>query len=188
MEMSGMDKRLPELSQREFRTSLLAGRVMAAAAESVSRMADGFSNWMLGGFGAVLALLLANVDRLSSIITVATLRRAGLIYVVAAALGVAEKIMALWCGGAAKGAATGAQLTKDFDQVDLDLSLYINTTERGLLRIWRWLFKRALAALANGDITYIERTALKTAQWQVVVVALEAVLVVIAATVLVSSL
>lgn len=45
-----------------------------------------------------------------------------------------------------------------------------------------------LAAIANGDVTYMQRTALKTAQWQVVVVAVEAILVVIAATVLVSSL
>lgn len=36
---------------------------MAAGAETTSRLADTFSNWMLGGFGAVLALLLSNLDK-----------------------------------------------------------------------------------------------------------------------------
>lgn len=161
---------------------------MAAGAEATSELADRFSNWMLGGFGAALALILANLDKLSSTIPIADVRRAGEIYVAAAALGVIEKLLALWAGGMAKGFTAGLELGKGVDPKNFDIDVYHESARKGFLRMGRWFLDRQIAALARGDITFVPRMALKAAQAQGALALIEAVLVVIAAAVIISSL
>lgn len=178
----------PGFEPKVFATKRLAGQVMAAGAESASHMVDTFSSWMLGGFGAVMALLLANIPKLSPVIPIATFRRAGEIYIVAAALGVIEKFLALWIGGMSKAEAVGADLGKDIDPANFDMALYLETVKKGFYWPGRWLVNRFIAAFARGDIAYASRVALKATQWQGLIAVIEAGLVTISAAVIVSAL
>lgn len=61
------------------------------------------------------------------------MRRAGEIYIVAAALGAVEKLLALWSGGMAKALAVGAELGKDIDPKNFDIDVYYANARQGLL-------------------------------------------------------
>jgi hypothetical protein len=46
------------LDPRALRTMVFAGEVLSMSAQNLSEGVDSFSGWIIGGFGAVLALLL----------------------------------------------------------------------------------------------------------------------------------
>lgn len=188
METGDSNRLLQGFEPKAFATNRLAGKVMTAGAETASHMADAFSNWMLAGFGAVMALLLGNLVKLSSIIPLATFRRAAEIYIAAALLGVIEKFLALWIGGIAKAGEVGADLGENIDPGNFDLGLYFETTKRGFYWPGCWVINRVFAAFARGEIAYVPRVALKAAQWQGLIALIEAVLVMVSAAVIVSAL
>lgn len=165
----------------------LAAKVMARSAEIASEVGDSFSNWLLGGFGAVLALLLANLDKLTSIIPLTNIRVSGRIYIVAAVLALFEKLLALWAGGFSKGHSLGTELAREVDPQAIDFRIYLETSRKAIFPPMRWVLDRQLAASARGDITSVPRMALRLTQVQLVVVFIQAGLIVAAAAVIVFS-
>ena len=143
---------------------MLSGKVMAIAAQSLSEGVETFSSWVLAGFGAVLGLLLANLDKLKEFISVVAVRHAAWVYFVAATLGLFGKLIAHVVVSGAKGAAASGELAKGVE--DIDLNLYLETTGRAFFPPARWMLKRLITKALQGDLTYSQRLWLRCAQVQ----------------------
>jgi hypothetical protein len=172
---------------KSLTTLIFTGKVLSVAAQSVSESVDSFSGWLLAGFGAFLALLLANIDKLRGFIEISALRHAARFYFAAAILGVFAKLLGLMVTSATKGKSGASELTPDAGDIDLDL--YLETAQRAFFPHARWFLKRLVArALEQGDLTYIDRMWMKCAQVQSLIVMVEAVLVLIAGGMIVFSI
>jgi hypothetical protein len=166
---------------------VLAGQLLTRAAGRASEALDKFSGWMLAGFGAAFALVLANIQTVSKFVPVASLRGGALFLLVAIMVGVLQKYLAsIVASAAAAGAdgealgqanADGVKFTVVFDQMEL-----------ATLYPLRWAVKYAFRKAANGDVAVAGRMCFVVAQIQGGLVAVESVLALTAAAMVVGAL
>jgi hypothetical protein len=152
---------------KSLRTLIFTGKCFRSQLKTQAK-ADSFSGWLLAGFGAVLALFFANIDKLKGIIETSVLRHAAGVYFATAVLGVAAKIIGLMVTSARKGKSGASALTSDAD--DIDINLYLESAQGrcrprrivtaparasirlpGVQRICNCLCRKALVSRSSGD-------------------------------------
>jgi len=155
---------------------LLASSTFALGAGNLSAAIDTFANWLLGGFGAGLALLLANIDKMQGYIATNAIRRAGLLFLAAVIVGTVEKLFALVITTASKGYAAGREMGAGV--TGIDLQQYFKESERAFYFPARWFAARSFRKVAQGDIVALPRALLRAAQIQTWIALAEAGLII----------
>jgi hypothetical protein len=155
---------------------LLVSDVFAHSAANLSPAIDSFASWILGGFGAGLALLLANLDKVQHFIDVSTIRRAGLLFLAAIVVGIVEKLLALVVTTASRNFAAGRTIGAKFEGIDIQA--YFREAEKGFFIPARWLAARSFKKLLSGDLAAMPRAIIRLAQVQIWIALAEAALIV----------
>jgi len=168
----------------------LANQLLTRVARHGSRELDSFSGWMLGGFGAAFALLLANIEQVSRLIRVENVRAGGLVFLVAILLGVMQKslasVVASTSAAALEGEALGFQAAAA--GADVDIQVLFREFERATLFPFRWVVRRSLQKVVQGDLAAGGRMCVQMSQLQGWVVSFESLLALAAALILVYGL
>jgi hypothetical protein len=73
-------------------TKLVAAQTLSIAAQKMSAALDSFSSWLVAGFGATLALLIANLDTVSSFIIGGTIKCSAVLFLVSACFACVAKL------------------------------------------------------------------------------------------------
>lgn len=178
-------EKIEHLHDKVFANSLLtlgAGKSSAAL--------DNFSGWLLAGFGAVLALLLSNLDSVAPYLPISTVRLAAFIFIIAAAFGVAEKYLAALLSGAVEASLVSSELGEKMADrdIDLDFAFIFAETERASFPPARWIVRRMLRKVREGDLVASGRFFSRCSQVQGVLVLCEAILIILATCLIVSGL
>lgn len=118
----------------ETQASILAGQLLILATQRVSASFDSFSGWLAAGFGAALALFIANLDTVSKFASVSILKSASFLFLASAVLAVIDKMLAAFVAAGTTAAIEGAALGKDFGGrgIEIDISRFFSETERAL--------------------------------------------------------
>lgn len=174
----------------ETQASILAGHVLILATQRVSASFDTFSGWLAAGFGAALALFIANLDTVSKFASLSSLKCASFLFLVSAALAVIEKLLAALIAAGTIAAIEGAALGRDLVERDLeiDITTFFSETEKALFWPGSLFARRAFAKAQLGDFARSGRMYTKVAQVQTFVVIIQAVLSLAAAAVIVRGL
>lgn len=174
----------------ETQANILAGQLLILATQRVSASFDTFSGWLVAGFGAALALFIANLDTVSKFASLSSLKFASFLFLVSAALAVIDKLLAALIAAGTTAAVEGAALGKDLEErgIEVDISRLFSETERALLWPGSLFARRAFAKAQSGDFAGPGRMYTKVAQVQAIVVIIQAVLSLAAAGVIVRGL
>ena len=157
---------------------IAAQRTLLAVTRHVGNALPSFSTWLLGGFGAAFALVLANIDTASKFIAVTHIRFGLLVFLASLAIAV----LATYLSATVK-AALGAQEEGEALSVaivalpgEFDLALYIREYERGLLPPIRWVVHGQMKKVMRGDVVAGARMIAKLSQVQALLVVSQSIL------------
>lgn len=174
----------------ETQASIVAGQVLILATQRVSASFDTFSGWLAAGFGAALALFIANLDTVSKFVSLSSLKCASFLFIISAALAVIDKLLAALIAAGTIAAIEGAALGKDLVEggLEIDIPTLFSETEKALFWPGSLFARRAFAKVQTGDFAMTGRMYTKVAQVQTFVVIIQAVLSLAAAVVIVRGL
>jgi len=174
----------------ETQASILAGQLLILATQRVSASFDSFSGWLAAGFGAALALFIANLDTVSKFASVSSLKYASFLFLLSVVLSVIDKMLAAFIAAGTTAAIEGAALGKDLGErgIEIDISKFFSETKRALFWPGSLFARRAFAKTQVGDFAGPGRMYSKVAQVQAFVVIIQAILSLAAAVVIVRGL
>ncbi|HEX5759324.1 MAG TPA: hypothetical protein VF121_09030 [Thermoanaerobaculia bacterium] len=177
------DQPIEHLQEKVF-----AGNLLAAGAGQAAKVIDSFVSWLVAGAGGAVVFLVANLGDLAPYVSVESVRRAGILFVVAASLTVIEKYLASLVSGAtetyARAGSLGRQLAAD--EVEVDFSVVLREVEAATLPPMRWFVSRSFAKVRKGDLAAAARNYARCAQIQGLLALLVVVLVLVAAGIIVN--
>lgn len=155
---------------------VMANELLLAVAAKSAASLDSFAGWMLAGFAASLALIIANIDNITALGLVASLRFAVVLLLVAAVLGLLQKYIAVSIIAAAEGASVGrAGSDRAIGQgIHIDVRWVLQEIDRAALPPFRRFVRRSFQKLEAGDFSVCGRTTARWAQVQGLLVLLEA--------------
>ena len=169
---------------------VVAGQLLMSVARHSSQSMDAFSGWMLAGFRGAFALVLANIDRVATFLKPEALKVGASWYLGAVLLGVVEKALAaVVASGVAAGVdgeAMGRQIAEN--ELQVDFSQVFTEMEKALWPPFRGVARNAFKKSVAGDHAAGGRLCLAFAQVQSWIVAIEAILVVIGALIVLGGL
>jgi hypothetical protein len=171
----------------EMQAAIFAGQLLTLATQKVSSSFDTFSGWLVAGFGAALALFIANSDSVSTFVSTRSVKSAAFLFLASAVLAVAAKLLAAFIAAGTTAAVEAAQLGRDLAEreVEIDLARLFAETEKALFWPAKLLARRAFAKAQRGDYAGPGRMYTKVAQLQALAVIIQAVLSFVAALVIV---
>lgn len=170
-------------------TSFLAMNIMTTTAKSISVTLDSLSSWMLAGFGAVLGLTLAQLQGLSPILSLSSVRWAGVLYVTSVIPAFVAKVITATLTSTAAGAADGMALGEKiaaWGPVDVK-RLYQEIAE-GTRWPLTWINRKAMGLALGNDSGGLGRLSRDRATMQMRMVLLQTFLTGIAGLVLILGL
>lgn len=178
------------MTPSETQANIFAGQLLIVATQKVSSSFDTFSGWLAAGFGAALALFIANLDSISKFASMGSIKCASLLFLVSAVLAVINKLLASFIAAGTTAAIEGAALGKDLAerQVQIDITTLFAETEKALFWPGSWFARRAFAKAQSGDFAGPGRMYTKAAQLQALAVIIQAVLSLAAAVSIVRGL
>ena len=170
--------------------NIAAGQLLIVAAQKVSASFDSFSGWLLAGFGAALALFIANLDTVSGYIDFSSIRCAASLFLLSAVLAVFQKLLAMFVAGGTAAGVAGAAMGKDLADrgIDLDIATFFEETKRALYWPGTVFASRAFNKAKSGDFAGPGRMYVKISQLQALAVLAQASLSLAAAAVIVCGL
>lgn len=173
---------IPHLQEK-----VLAGNLLTAGAAKASAALDSFASWLLGGFGAALALVLSSDAALGKYVLEEDLRCAGVLFLWAATLTIVEKYLAAVISGAAETASLAAEAGRRLadDGVEVDFLVVFQELQSAVVWPARWFVVRSHEKALRGDFASSGKNFLRCAQAQGLLVLTSAVLLLIAIGVLV---
>jgi hypothetical protein len=159
-----------------------AQRTLLAATRRVGDALAPFSTWLLGGFGAAFALVLANIDTASKFIAITHIRIGLLIFLGSLAIAVLATYLSTIVKAALGAQEDGEQLGKEIVALPrkFDLPLYVAEYERGLLPPIRWIARVQIKKAMSGDLVAGARMIAKLSQLQALLVLCQSILAVVA--------
>jgi len=174
----------------EIQANILAGQLLILATQRVSASFDTFSGWLAAGFGAALALFIANLDTVSKFASLSSLKCASFLFLVSAALAVIDKLLAAFIAAGTTAAIEGAALGKDLGErdIEIDIPRFFSETEKALFWPGSLFARRVFEKAQSGDFAGPGRMYTKVAQAQAFVVIIQAFLSLAAAVVIVRGL
>jgi hypothetical protein len=179
-----------EMKASELQARVLAGQLLTLAARKSSSTLDIFSGWLLAGFGAGFALLLANLDSITKFLSLSNLKLGASLFLISAVLAVLEKLIASFVASGAGAGIEGGELGKKLaeDDVEFDRTVLFREIEKALFWPGSRFAKRAFEKAQAGDFAVTSRVFIKASQVQGVVVLGQAALSLAAAMVVVCGL
>jgi hypothetical protein len=174
----------------EIQANIFAGQALVVATNRVSASLDTFSGWLAAGFGAALALFIANLDTVSDFVSLESIKCAAFLFLASAFLAVIDKFLAAFIAAGTTTATEGAALGKDLAErgVEFDVPAFFSEIARALFWPLSAFARRAFAKVGTGDFAGPSRMYTKAAQIQAVVVVIQAFLSLAAAVVIVCGL
>jgi hypothetical protein len=178
------------MTPSETQANILAGQLLIVATQKVSNSFDTFSGWLATGFGAAFALFMANLGSISKFVAIGSIKCAALLFLVSAVLAVIAKLLASFIAAGTAAATEGAALGKDLAerQVQIDVATFLAETEKALFWPGSWFARRAFAKAQSGDFAGPGRMYTKVAQFQALIVIIQAALSLVAAVIIVRGL
>ena len=175
------------MNTSEIQASVFAGQALTAATNRVSASLDTFSGWLAAGFGAALALFIANLDSVSKFVSLESVKCASFLFLISALLAVINKLLAAFIAAGTTAAAEGAALGKDLRErgVELNVPAFFSNIEQALFWPLSRFANRAFAKASDGDFAKPSRMYTKAAQLQALVVITQAALSLAAAVIIV---
>lgn len=174
----------------ELQARVLAGQLLTLAAQKSSSTLDIFSGWLLAGFGAGFALLLANLDSIIQFLPLSSLKLGASLFLISAALAVLEKLIASFVASGAGAGIEGGKIGKQLaeDKVEFDRTVLFREIEKALPWPLSRFAKRAFERAQAGDYAVMSRVFTKASLLQGLVVLGQAALSLAAAMVVVCGL
>lgn len=143
--------------------SLFAGKLLVAMAAKLSSELSTFSGWMITAFGALLGVMLANIESVTKFIPVKALGWSVSIFLSAVALHVIQRYLAsIVAGSVAAGEAAEAIPPHD----NVDMRYVLGQLEQSTLWPTRLLVRWSNSKIANGDLAVAGRMNARLAQIQ----------------------
>jgi hypothetical protein len=165
-------------SQEDLQAKILAGRLLTLGAGRASAALDQFSSWLLSGFGAAFALLLANIDPVSKHLAIASLRCALILFLVCLLLGVLSRLLAAVVAAGAGAAGEAESMGRDLAEAEIEVNF--KTVFREAEKATYWPIRIAVASsfkkVEQGDFAASGRLQAKMAQAHSVLVFIEVIL------------
>jgi hypothetical protein len=171
----------------ETQATIFAGQLLIVATQKVSSSFDTFSGWLVAGFGAALALFIANADSVATFVSSSSVKSAASFFLTSAVLAVVAKLLAAFVAAGTAAAIEGAQLGRDLAEreIEIDLPRLFAETEKALFWPAKLFARRAFAKTQTGDFAGPGRVYTKVAQLHALTISIQAVLSLVAAVVIV---
>ncbi len=151
-----------------LREQALASALLFASAGKASATIDKFSNWLMAGYAAAVALLISRPVGSRPELPRETMRIFLMVFMVVAILGVVAKLLSILAVSASEGNSVGrelaAQAVKDGDP--LDAGVFMSCVLRSMPRSMRWIAGPMLKKALAGDLLAGSRLFLRVAQIQ----------------------
>ncbi len=179
-----------EMKPSEIQANIFAGQALMLATSRVSASLDTFSGWLAAGFGAVLALFIANLDSVSKFISLESIKCGATLVLASTLFAVIDKFLAAFIAAGTAAAAEGAALGKDIAErgVELDVPTFFSQITRALFWPLSAFARSSFAKVGAGDFAGPSRMYTKAAQIQAFVVIIQAGLSLAAAIAIVHGL
>ena len=140
-----------------------AAKVLNAMAGSINTQLAAFSSWMVAGFGAVLGLLVANIDTIAPFIPPTIIGGAVKLFLVAVVLNVFQRYLAAIVAGSV---TVGKEVESIPITQEIDLSYIIREIERATFWPTRILVRWSNRKVLSGDLAVGGRLNARLAQIQ----------------------
>lgn len=178
------------MKQSDLHASVFAGQTLILATSRVSASLDTFSGWLAAGFGAALALFIANLDTVSKFVHLGNIKCASFLFLASALLAAIDKLLAVFIAAGTAAATEGAALGKEIAErgIAFDIPKFFSEITRALFWPLSALARRSFKKTEAGDFASPSRLYTKAAQIQALIVILQAVLSLSAAVVIVGGL
>lgn len=159
-----------------------AQKTLIAATRRVGDALPPFSTWLMGGSGATLALVVANIDTVSKFIEITHIRFGLIVFILSLAVAVVATYLSTMVKTALGGLEDGEALGKEIRSTTntFDLRLYMTEYERGLFPPIRWLARSSMKKAMLGDVVAGARMIAKLSQVQALLVACQSLLTLLA--------
>lgn len=165
--------------------SIFAGRVLTAMANRVSSELVAFSSWILLGFGAILGLVLANIQTVSKFVAPESLGFAVKLFLVAVIFNVLQRYMAAIV-------SASVTLAKEVEAMPIhpnaDMAAFLGEIEAATLWPMKIMVRWSSRKIAAGDFAVGGRLNARLAQAQAWFVFVQLIVVVAAALVIANAL
>ena len=112
---------------KHLQEQVFANSLLTVGAGKSSAVLDSFVSWLLGGFGAALALVLSNLDSIAPFVPIEAIKSSATIFMVAVVVGVVEKYLAAIVTGGAESAAAGREIGEKPADLETRFSCSIST-------------------------------------------------------------
>lgn len=176
----------PTGSASDFQAKILAGRLLSLSAGRASSSLDQFSGWLLSGFGAAFALLLANIDPVSRHLSIGALRLALLLFLAALVVSMLSRLLATVVGAGASAAAEAEPIGRGLAEAGIEVNF--KTVLREAEQATFWPLRLAVASsfkrVEQGDFAAAGRLHAKLTQVLAVLVLVQVIIATISAAVL----
>lgn len=159
-----------------------AQRTLVAATRCVGDALPPFSTWLIGGSGAALSLVVANIETVSKFIEITHIRFSLVVFIFSLAVAVLATYISTIVKASLAAQEDGEKLGKEIRDTTkhFDLALYMAEYERGLMPPARWIARAAMNKAMRGDIAAGARMVAKLSQIHALLVACQSLLAVLA--------
>ena len=145
-----------------------AQKTLIAATRRVGDALPAFSTWLMGGSGAALTLVVANIETVSKFIEIRHIRFGLIVFLLSLAVAVVatyiSTIVKAALGAQEDGEAIGKEINSTTEQ--FDILLYMAEYERGLFPPIRWIARSSMKKAMSGDVVAGARMIAKLSQIQ----------------------
>ena len=162
-----------------------AAKVLNTMAGSINAQLAAFSSWMVAGFGAVLGLLITNIDTIAAFIPPSTIGISVKLFLVAVVLNVLQRYLAALIAGSI---AAGREVESISITQEIDINYIVREIERATFWPTRILVQWSNRKVLSGDIAVGGRLNVRLAQIQGWLVLIQMVAVVFAISIIANSL
>lgn len=126
---------------------MFVGKTLTALGVSVSAELAAFSGWMLVGFAAILGLIVANLQAVSTFVALESISTVLKLFVVA----VISNVFQRYCAAVIAASAAVGKEVANYAVPALDIDLFLRQIEGATLWPMRYLLRRSNRKLLEGD-------------------------------------
>jgi len=132
---------------------ITVGSILTTVAGRVTSSMDAFAGWMLAGLGAGLAFILGNISSVAAFISISCVQRAVLLFIAAAIMGILSRYIAVLVTSSSEAGAKGEERGEKLGPL-LDTAIFAEEFERAAPWGGRWLVRRSITKVLQGDFAY----------------------------------
>jgi hypothetical protein len=140
-----------------------------------------FSNWLLAGLGAALALVVANIEKISRFVEVTHIRFGLIVFLASLAIAIVATYLSMVVKAALGAQEDGEAIGKRASaSQDFNVTIFMAEYERGLLPPIKWFAHFVMSKARAGDFGAGARVIAKLSQLQALLVVCQGLLALVA--------